>query len=117
MRDISHQCISDLGSGRQTLQHQSENFSARLEEQDGHLAQIKVNEMLCLMGDVAAKVPPDDAMPGGVILLIKLLFDVGCDVLLYIVLLHGLGGTVHRVLLHVLGHVCILDHSFPVSHG
>lgn len=52
------------------------NFSARLEEQDGHLAQVEVNEMLCLVGDVAAEVPPDDAVPGGVILLVKLLKKV-----------------------------------------
>uniref|UniRef100_A0A8C9XKG4 Dynein light chain n=1 Tax=Sander lucioperca TaxID=283035 RepID=A0A8C9XKG4_SANLU len=87
--------------------------------QYSHLAQVEVNEMLCLVGDVAAKVPPDDAVPGGVVLLrsvLSHLLDVGCDVLLYVVLLHGLGGTVHRVLLHVLGHVCVLDHSFPVSH-
>ena len=49
------------------------NFSARLEEQDGHLAQVEVNEMLCLVGDVAAKVPPDDAVPGGIIFLVKFL--------------------------------------------
>ena len=49
------------------------NFSARLEEQDGHLAQVEVNEVLRLVGDVAAEVPPDDAVPGGVVLLVKLL--------------------------------------------
>lgn len=81
------------------------------------MAQVEINEMLCLVGDVAAKVPPDNAVPGGVIFLVKLLLDVGCDVLLDVILLHGLSGTVHGVLLHVLGHVCVLDHSFPVSHG
>lgn len=49
------------------------NFSARLEEQDGHLAQVEVNEVLRLVGDVAAEVPSDDAVPGGVVLLVKLL--------------------------------------------
>uniref|UniRef100_A0A3P9NX38 Uncharacterized protein n=1 Tax=Poecilia reticulata TaxID=8081 RepID=A0A3P9NX38_POERE len=97
--------------------------SAGLEEQDGHLAQVKVNKMLRLMGDVAAKVPPNDAVPGGVVLLVELLKRRrgerinGSNVLLYVVLLHGLGGTVHGVLLHVLGHVRVLDHRFPVGHG
>uniref|UniRef100_A0A3B5K1U3 Uncharacterized protein n=1 Tax=Takifugu rubripes TaxID=31033 RepID=A0A3B5K1U3_TAKRU len=87
-----------------------------MSQQDGHLAQVEVNEMLRLVGHVAAEVPPDDAVPGGIVLLPHLL-DEGCDVLLDVVLLHGLGGTVHRVLLHVLGHVRVLNHGFPVSHG
>lgn len=53
----------------------SEEFSARFEEKDGHLAQVEVNEMLRLVGDVAAEVPPDNAVPGGIVLLIKLLRD------------------------------------------
>uniref|UniRef100_A0AAQ4P7Y7 Dynein light chain n=1 Tax=Gasterosteus aculeatus aculeatus TaxID=481459 RepID=A0AAQ4P7Y7_GASAC len=91
-----------------------QDSSAGLEEQDGHLAQVEVNEMLGLVCDVAAEVPPDDAVPAAVL---PHLLDVGSDVLLDVVLLHGLRGTVHRVLLHVFRHVGVLDHSFPVSHG
>ena len=76
MGDISHQCISDLGFREKNSSTPIRNFSARLEEQDGHLAQVEVNEMLCLVGDVAAKVPPDDAVPGGVVLLVKFLKKV-----------------------------------------
>lgn len=32
--------------------------------------------MLCLVGDIAAKVPPNDAVPGGIVLLVKLLKEV-----------------------------------------
>jgi hypothetical protein len=42
------------------------------------------------VGDVGAKVPAHDTMPGGVILLVELLLNVGRNVLFYIVLLKGL---------------------------
>lgn len=48
--------------------------SAGLEQQNGHLTQVEVNKMLGLMSHVAAKVPPNDAVPGGVVLLVKLLW-------------------------------------------
>lgn len=60
---------------KKPLNAPKENFSARFEEKDGHLAQVEVNEMLGLVGDIAAEVPPHDAVPGGVVLLIKLLKD------------------------------------------
>uniref|UniRef100_A0A674EP91 Uncharacterized protein n=1 Tax=Salmo trutta TaxID=8032 RepID=A0A674EP91_SALTR len=69
--------------------------------------------MLCLMSDVAAEVPSNNAMP----LFTSHLLYVGCNVLFYIVLLHGLGSTVHSILLHVLRHVSILDYCLPVSHA
>uniref|UniRef100_A0A3Q2U896 Uncharacterized protein n=1 Tax=Fundulus heteroclitus TaxID=8078 RepID=A0A3Q2U896_FUNHE len=68
--------------------------------------------MLGLMSDVASKVPPNDAVPCRVILLVKLL-----NVFLDVVLFQGLCGTLHGVLLHVLRHVGILDHWLSVRHG
>uniref|UniRef100_A0A3B3IGM3 Uncharacterized protein n=1 Tax=Oryzias latipes TaxID=8090 RepID=A0A3B3IGM3_ORYLA len=86
-----------------------------LKEQNGYLAQVEVNKMLCLVGDVAAEVSANDAVPGRVVLLVELL-KLGSNVLLYVVFLHGLCGTVHGILLHLLGHVSVLDHRFPVRH-
>uniref|UniRef100_A0A4W5LV02 Uncharacterized protein n=1 Tax=Hucho hucho TaxID=62062 RepID=A0A4W5LV02_9TELE len=80
---------------------------------------LEVDEMLCLMSDVAAEVPSNNAMPcirPDTTVFTSHLLYVGCNVLFYIVLLHGLGSTVHCILLHVLRHVSILDYCLPVSH-
>uniref|UniRef100_A0A5F8G7R8 Uncharacterized protein n=1 Tax=Monodelphis domestica TaxID=13616 RepID=A0A5F8G7R8_MONDO len=90
----------------------------RLKQENGNLAQVEVDEVLCLMRHVAAKVPPHDAVPPPLTLVPPAhLLDMGCYVLLYVVLLQGLGGTLHGVLLHLLRHVRIFDHGLAVTHG
>ena len=61
--------------------------------------------------------PPHDAVPGGVVLLVKLLLDMGRNVLLYIIFLQCLSSTLHQVLLHLLQHIGILDRGLLVTHG
>jgi len=78
------------------------------------LAEVEVDEVLRLMGDVASEVSSHDAMPGGIILLVKLLLDVCSNILLYVELFYGLGGTINRILLHLLRHVDILYYGFAV---
>ena len=80
------------------------------------MSQVEVDEVPRLVRDVRPKVPADDAVPRRVVLLVKLLLDVGRNVLLNVVLLQGLRGAVHRVLLHLLGHVRVLDHRLPLGH-
>uniref|UniRef100_A0A8C9QZC4 Dynein light chain n=1 Tax=Scleropages formosus TaxID=113540 RepID=A0A8C9QZC4_SCLFO len=76
----------------------------RLEQQDSHLTQVEVDEVFGFVRYVAAEIPAHNAVPCGVVLLVELL----------------MGGTkhivVHCILLHVLRHVSILDHSLSVSH-
>jgi hypothetical protein len=95
---------------------ENEPSSTGLEKKNGDLAEVEVDEVLRLMCYVAAKVATDDAMPGWVVLLVKLLLDVRRDVLLDVILLKCLCRTVNCVLLHVLRHIGILDDGFAVSH-
>ena len=72
--------------------------------------------MLGLVGHIGAEVTAHNAMPGGVVLLVELLLDEGGDVLLNVELLEGLGGDVDSVLLHVFGHICVLNDCLSVCH-
>ena len=45
----------------------------RFEEQDSYLAEVEVDEMSGLVSDVRPKVPAHNAMPSGVVFLVKLL--------------------------------------------
>jgi len=65
---------------------------------------------------VGPEVPAHNAMPSGVVLLIKLFLDVGRNVLFNVVLFQGLSGTVHCILLHLFAHVSVLDYGFAISH-
>ena len=90
--------------------------SAGLEQEDSDLAKVEVDEVLGLMGDIGSEIAANDAMPGGVVLLVELLLDEGGDVLLDVVALESLRRDVDRVLLHVLSHVSVLDDGLPVCH-
>merc|ERR1719183_1820000 len=90
--------------------------SSGLEEEDGDLTKVEVDEVLGLVGDVGAEVTADNAVPGWVVLFVELLLDEGSDVLLNVVLLEGLGRDVDSILLHVLSHVSILNNCLAVCH-
>jgi hypothetical protein len=68
------------------------------------------------MSDITAEIPTDNAVPRGVVLFVKLLLDIGSNVFLNVELFHSLSSAVHGILLHVFGHIGILDHSFSVGH-
>jgi len=104
--------------GKMKHRDADQHFSlSRLEQQHCYLSKVEVNEMFCLVGHVASKVSSADAMPCWVVLFVEFLLDIGSDVLFDVVLLQSLGCTIDGILLHVLGHISILNDSFAVSHS
>jgi hypothetical protein len=54
---------------------------AALKQQNGNLAQVEVDEMSSFVSHIRAKISADNAMPGWIVLFVKLFLDVGSDVL------------------------------------
>lgn len=54
---------------------------AALEQQNGHLAQVEVDEVARLVRHIRPEVSPHNAVPCRVVLLIKLLLDECCYIL------------------------------------
>lgn len=82
-------CIEE---GRKKLQMTAEfielnNFAGgevkltALEQQNGNLSQVEVDEVTGLVRYIRSKVASDDAMPGWVILFVEFLFNVSGNVL------------------------------------
>ncbi|KAJ1073997.1 hypothetical protein K5549_007235 [Capra hircus] len=90
----------------------------RFEQENSHLAQVEVDEVFGFMCHITTEVPPHDAVPGGPPPAPRPhLLDMGRNVLLYIILFQCLSSTLHRVLLHLLRHIGILDYGLSVTHG
>uniref|UniRef100_A0A8C6BE08 Dynein light chain n=1 Tax=Monodon monoceros TaxID=40151 RepID=A0A8C6BE08_MONMO len=94
----------------------------RFEQENGHLAQVEVDEVFGFMCHITTEVPPHDAVPAQTArnptpAPCPHLLDMGRNVLLYIILLQCLSSTLHRVLLHLLRHIGIFDHGLSVTHG
>ena len=78
MAESKEELALKQGDGLSLSRHT--DCSAGLEEEDGDLTKVEVDEVLGLVSDIGAEVAAHDAVPGGVVLLVKLLFDVGCQV-------------------------------------
>ena len=79
------------------------------------MSHVEVDEVLGFVGDVGSEVTAYDTVPGGIILLVKLLLVVGSDVFLNVEFFKSNVGAINGVLLHLLVHVGVLDDCFPLS--
>ena len=109
VQQLSHVCAFRVKNAKN-------NALARLEQQNGNLAQVKVDEVLGLVCHVAAKVAADDAVPCWVVLFVKLFLNESSNVFLNVVFFKSLRRAVDGILLHVLRHVGIFNDSFSFGH-
>ena len=79
------------------------------------MSHVEVDEVFGLVGDIGAEVAADNGVPGGVVLLVELFFDVGRNILLDIELLECHIRAVNGILLHLFVHVSVFDHCLPLS--
>uniref|UniRef100_A0A452RKN0 Uncharacterized protein n=1 Tax=Ursus americanus TaxID=9643 RepID=A0A452RKN0_URSAM len=93
----------------------------RFEKKNGHLAQVEVDEVFGFMCHVTTEVPPHDLRANGPRPPARPprphLFNMGRNVLLYVIFLQRLSRTLHRILLHLLRHIGVFDHGLSVAHG
>lgn len=59
-------------------------ISSTLKKQNGHLSQVKINEMFRLVCHIRTKVTANDAMPSGIVLLVKFFLNEGGNILQFI---------------------------------
>jgi len=85
-----------------------------LEEEDGAVAEVEVDEMFRLVGDEGAEVTSNNAVPSWSLALIESFLDVLSDVLLNCKFGHSLLCNVNSLLLHVIRHVCAFDLSLKL---
>ena len=57
------------------------HFLSTLEEKNGNLSQVKINEMFCLMCHITSKISTNNDMPSGIVLFIEFFFNVCRNVL------------------------------------
>uniref|UniRef100_A0A8B9E7J4 Uncharacterized protein n=1 Tax=Anser cygnoides TaxID=8845 RepID=A0A8B9E7J4_ANSCY len=85
-----------------------------------NLTQVKIDEVLCLVCYIAAKVSANNAVPSWVVFLVKFLKKQKRGVKAkkaHMKIVLSANSLLVLILLHVLGHVRILDDSLSVRHG
>ena len=91
--------------------------STRLEQKNGHLPHVEVDEVLGLVRNVGAKIAPDNTVPRGVKFFVELFLDKGSNILFDVEFLECLVSTVNSILLHLLVHVSVLYYCLPICHS
>lgn len=89
--------------------------SSRLEQKNGNLSQVEVDEMFGLVCHIRSEVSSNNAMPGRTVFLVKFFLDVRSNVFFDVVLFKSLHRRVDSTFLHFFAHVNIFDDRFLFS--